>query len=96
MISSYFILTQDFPFKVGRRHPVEYERQFPHLRARTQMFSALSRVRSEASRAIHEYFQVRSFTKKDHHLKEIIRIVKSIIIFVWIYQLPSWLTFTVM
>lgn len=46
-----------FPFKVKEHHPPEYVRQFPHLRCRTNTFSSLLRVRSEATSAIHEFFK---------------------------------------
>lgn len=52
------LLCQDFPFKIKERHGVEYIRQFPHLRCRTNVFSSLLRIRSEATAAIHSYFKV--------------------------------------
>nr|XP_025951916.1 probable asparagine--tRNA ligase, mitochondrial isoform X1 [Dromaius novaehollandiae] len=39
------------------RHPLEYVRQFPHLRCRNNTLSSLLRVRSEATAAIHSFFQ---------------------------------------
>lgn len=56
VIVHYFL--QEFPFKIKERHPMEYIRQFPHLRCRTNTFSALLRVRSEATSAIQSYFKV--------------------------------------
>lgn len=47
----------DFPFKIKERHSLEYIRQFPHLRCRTNAFSSLLRIRSEATAAIHSYFK---------------------------------------
>ncbi|XP_070761554.1 asparaginyl-tRNA synthetase isoform X2 [Enoplosus armatus] len=51
----------DFPFKIKERHGLEYIRQFPHLRCRTNAFSSLLRIRSEATRAIHSYFKENGF-----------------------------------
>lgn len=50
---------QDFPFKIKGHHSLEYIRQFPHLRCRTNAFSSLIRIRSQATAAIHAYFRVR-------------------------------------
>uniref|UniRef100_G3PEK6 Asparaginyl-tRNA synthetase 2, mitochondrial n=1 Tax=Gasterosteus aculeatus aculeatus TaxID=481459 RepID=G3PEK6_GASAC len=47
----------DFPFKIKERHSLEYIRQFPHLRCRTNAFSSLLRIRSEATTAVHSYFK---------------------------------------
>ncbi|XP_040400383.1 probable asparagine--tRNA ligase, mitochondrial isoform X1 [Cygnus olor] len=46
-----------FPLKAKERHPLEYLRQFPHLRCRSNALSALLRIRSEATAAIHSFFQ---------------------------------------
>ncbi|XP_067389289.1 asparaginyl-tRNA synthetase isoform X2 [Emydura macquarii macquarii] len=46
-----------FPFKPRERQPLEYYRQFPHLRCRTNTLNALLRVRSEATAAIHSFFK---------------------------------------
>ncbi|KAL4658622.1 putative asparagine-tRNA ligase, mitochondrial isoform X1 [Arapaima gigas] len=51
----------DFPFKVKERHGLEYIRQFPHLRCRTNTFSSLLRIRSEATSAIHTFFKENGF-----------------------------------
>lgn len=40
------------------RHPLEYVRQFPHLRCRNNTLGALLRIRSEATAGIHSFFQV--------------------------------------
>ncbi|CAN9510937.1 unnamed protein product [Ophioblennius macclurei] len=53
----------DFPFKVKERHGLEYIRQFPHLRCRTNVFSSLLRIRSEATSAIHSYFKDNGFVQ---------------------------------
>uniref|UniRef100_A0A8C1IVI5 Asparaginyl-tRNA synthetase 2, mitochondrial n=1 Tax=Cyprinus carpio TaxID=7962 RepID=A0A8C1IVI5_CYPCA len=47
----------DFPFKIKERHSLEYVRQFPHLRCRTNAFSSLLRIRSEATAAIQSFFR---------------------------------------
>lgn len=44
-----------------KRHTVEYLRTIQHLRPRTNLFSAVFRVRSAAAYAVHEFFQNRGF-----------------------------------
>ena len=44
-----------------KRHSVEYLRTIQHLRPRTNLFSAVFRIRSEAAFAIHEFFHQRGF-----------------------------------
>uniref|UniRef100_A0A8C9SY29 asparagine--tRNA ligase n=1 Tax=Scleropages formosus TaxID=113540 RepID=A0A8C9SY29_SCLFO len=51
----------NFPFKVKERHGLEYIRQFPHLRCKTNTFSSLLRVRSAATSAIHSFFKENGF-----------------------------------
>ncbi|XP_064841498.1 probable asparagine--tRNA ligase, mitochondrial [Oncorhynchus masou masou] len=51
----------DFPFKIKEKHGLEYIRQFPHLRCRTNAFSSLLRIRSEATTAIQQYFKEKGF-----------------------------------
>ncbi|NXP18682.1 SYNM protein, partial [Scytalopus superciliaris] len=46
-----------FPLKMKERHPLEYIRQFPHLRCRNNTLGSLLRIRSEATAAIHSFFQ---------------------------------------
>uniref|UniRef100_A0A8C9KWY1 asparagine--tRNA ligase n=1 Tax=Serinus canaria TaxID=9135 RepID=A0A8C9KWY1_SERCA len=46
-----------FPLKMKERHPLEYVRQFPHLRCRNNTLGALLRIRSEATASIHSFFQ---------------------------------------
>lgn len=53
----------DFPFKIKERHGLEYIRQFPHLRCRTNAFSSLLRIRSEAASALHSFFKDRGFVQ---------------------------------
>ncbi|CAO2613785.1 Probable asparagine--tRNA ligase, mitochondrial [Lemmus lemmus] len=50
-----------FPIKYKERHPLEYLRQYPHLRCRTDALGAILRVRSEATAAIHSYFKDNGF-----------------------------------
>ena len=47
---------EDFPIQ-PKRHTREFLREQAHLRSRTNLFSAVFRVRSVASMAIHSYFQ---------------------------------------
>ncbi|XP_054240881.1 probable asparagine--tRNA ligase, mitochondrial isoform X3 [Indicator indicator] len=49
--------TWTFPLKLKERHPLEYVRQFPHLRCRSNTLASLLRIRSEATAAIHSFFQ---------------------------------------
>ena len=44
-----------------KRHSMEFLREIAHLRARTNTFAAVARVRNRLSFATHEYFQSRSF-----------------------------------
>ena len=44
-----------------KRHSVEYLRTIQHLRPRTNLFSAVFRVRSVAAQAVHTFFQDRGF-----------------------------------
>ena len=44
-----------------KRHSVEYLRTVAHLRPRTNLFSAVFRIRSVAAFAIHEFFQSQGF-----------------------------------
>ncbi|XP_016017053.2 probable asparagine--tRNA ligase, mitochondrial isoform X2 [Rousettus aegyptiacus] len=50
-----------FPLKYKERHPLEYLRQYPHLRCRTNVLSSILRVRSEATAAIHSFFKDNGF-----------------------------------
>ena len=52
--------TGDFPLQ-PKRHTMEFLRTIPHLRARTNTFQAVFRVRSLAAMAIHKFFQDRDF-----------------------------------
>ena len=52
--------TPDYPLQ-KKRHSVEFLRTIQHLRPRTNLFSAIFRVRSVAAQAVHEFFQSRSF-----------------------------------
>lgn len=44
-----------------KRHSFDFLRTIPHLRARTNTFGAVARVRSAISGAIHKFFQERGF-----------------------------------
>ncbi len=52
--------TPDYPIQ-NKRHTFEYLRTQCHLRARTNTFSAVFRVRSMIAYAIHQFFQERGF-----------------------------------
>ena len=50
----------DYPLQ-KKRHSVEFLRTIQHLRPRTNLFSAVFRVRSVAAQAVHEFFRDRGF-----------------------------------
>ena len=50
----------DYPLQ-KKRHSVEYLREIAYLRPRTNLFSAVFRIRSEAAYAIHSFFNQRGF-----------------------------------
>ncbi|PNI56959.1 NARS2 isoform 1 [Pan troglodytes] len=52
---------KDFPIKYKERHPLEYLRQHPHFRCRTNVVSSILRIRSEATAAIHSFFKDSGF-----------------------------------
>ena len=52
--------TPDYPLQ-NKRHTVEFLREQAYLRPRTNLFSAVFRVRSETARAIHNFFHDRGF-----------------------------------
>ena len=52
--------TPDYPLQ-KKRHTLEYLRTMPHLRARTNTFQAVFRVRSLVAYAIHKFSQERGF-----------------------------------
>ena len=54
------VSSPDYPLQ-KKRHSVEFLRTIQHLRPRTNLFSAVFRVRSVAAAAIHEFFQSRGF-----------------------------------
>lgn len=56
---------ENYPFKARKRHPQDYVRQFLHLRARTNTFSSMLRVRSQAKLAMQEYFNKEHFINID-------------------------------
>lgn len=51
---------EDYPIQ-AKRHTREFLREVAHLRVRTNLFQAVFRVRSEASYAIHSFFNERNF-----------------------------------
>ncbi|MDL2287188.1 asparagine--tRNA ligase [Eubacteriales bacterium OttesenSCG-928-G02] len=52
--------TPDYPIQ-PKRHTLEYLRTVAHLRPRTNMFSAVFRIRSVAAQAIHSFFAMKNF-----------------------------------
>ncbi len=51
---------EDYPLQ-KKRHTLEYLREIPHLRPRTNTFMAVFRIRSLLAMAIHEFFQNQGF-----------------------------------
>ncbi len=56
----YNIAPDSFPLQ-KKRHSDEYLRSIAHLRPRTNKFSAVFRIRSEASLLVHEFFRNKDF-----------------------------------
>ncbi len=52
--------TPEYPLQ-KKRHSVEFLREIAHLRPRTNLFSAVFKIRSEAAFAIHKFFNERGF-----------------------------------
>ena len=52
---------QDYPIQKKKQN-MEYLREIPHLRARTNTFNAVFRVRNVLAQAVHEYFQQNNYT----------------------------------
>ena len=52
--------TPDYPLQ-KKRHSPEFLREIAYLRPRTNLFSAVFRIRSEAAYAIHDFFHSRGF-----------------------------------
>ncbi len=51
----------DYPIQ-RKKQNMEYLRDYPHLRTRTNTFNAIFRVRSVLAKTIHDYFQEHNFT----------------------------------
>ncbi|XP_041359181.1 probable asparagine--tRNA ligase, mitochondrial [Gigantopelta aegis] len=47
----------EYPFKARKRHPLDYTRSYPHLRPRTNLMTALLRIRNTATITVHNFFQ---------------------------------------
>lgn len=52
--------TPDYPLQ-KKKHSLEFLRSIPHLRPRTNTFNAVFKIRSQASFAIHKFFNERGF-----------------------------------
>lgn len=52
---------EDYPIQ-RKKQNMEYLREYPHLRTRTNTFNAVFRVRSVLAKAAHDYFQENNFT----------------------------------
>ncbi|RUS89172.1 hypothetical protein EGW08_003051, partial [Elysia chlorotica] len=51
----------EFPIKQRARHSPQYTRDYLHLRPKSNIFSALLRIRNVASMAVHSFFQDNGF-----------------------------------
>ncbi len=51
----------DYPLQ-KKKHSLEFLRTIPHLRARTNTFNAMFRLRSQLAYAIHDFFRMNNFT----------------------------------
>lgn len=51
----------DYPLQ-KKKHSLEFLRSIPHLRARTNTFNAMFRLRSQLAYAIHDFFRTNNFT----------------------------------
>lgn len=63
-VSSFFVegsSASDYPLQ-KKRHTLEFLRSIAHLRARTNTYAAIFRIRSAASFAIHSFFHREHFT----------------------------------
>ena len=58
----------DYPLQ-KKRHTLEFLRTIPHLRARSNTFNAVFRVRSEAAYALHSFFHENGFIRKGLYLR---------------------------
>ena len=54
-------LQEAYPIRHGTEYSSDYLRKFLHLRGRTDLFRSLNTLRSEASFAVHNYFQENRF-----------------------------------
>lgn len=54
------VSSPDYPLQ-KKRHTLEFLRTIPHLRPRTNTFTAVFKIRSEAAYAIHKFFNERGF-----------------------------------
>lgn len=54
-------LQETYPLRHGTEYSNDYLRKFLHLRGRTDLFRSLNTLRSEASFAVHSYFQENRF-----------------------------------
>ena len=52
---------EDYPIQKKKQN-MEYLREYPHLRPRTNTFNAVFRIRSVLAKAAHDYFQENNFT----------------------------------
>ncbi len=60
MVDINGLCSTDYPLQ-KKRHSFEFLRSIAHLRARTNTFSAVFRIRSLAAYAVHRFFQERGF-----------------------------------
>ena len=54
------VISNEYPLSKGK-HSLEYIRQFPHLRVRTNTFGMIARVRNTCTFATHKFFQSKGY-----------------------------------
>lgn len=59
--STYGSCPTGYPFEYRQKYSTEYIRQYLHLRPRTRRISSILRIRSNASMAVHQFFQNEGF-----------------------------------
>jgi len=60
MIINGKVISNEYPLSKGK-HSLEYIRQFPHLRVRTNTFGMIARVRNTCTFATHKFFQSKGY-----------------------------------
>lgn len=54
-------ITQGYPFTPKQNHPPEYVREYLHFRSRISYINSLLRIRHNATKIIHDFFDSNDF-----------------------------------